>query len=611
MTAWGMRSGARRRTARVYTNETCNQNCAFCDRRAPRERPGFVAEAVARVDAADASTVVLTGGEPTLRRDLGALVARAAATGARVELETNAALIDEVRARALAEAGLALARVHLPGWGAACDAITRDPGGFEATRRGIEALVAASVEVEASAPVVAANADTLAQLPGQIARSELPIDALVIGVPVSAPARARGSLLPLPEAARVLEATVEAARRVGLAVRLDDHASLPPCLLADPARHAHLFSLTPGGRVRPGHRRVAACADCAVADRCPGVPEAAVADVAPVARPIARDRVRRRLSLISTVDEQIARELVQDEIQRRAGEPPRLARTVRVNFRCNQACSFCFVSTHLPAAPDAEVERAITEAARRGADLVLSGGEPTLHPRIVELVRLARDEGAALVELQTNAIRLGDPARVAALRDAGLDVVHASLHASSAEVSDAITRAPGTFAQTVEGCDEVVRAGLRLRLSFVFCRANLDDFPRYVGWVADRWPGTEICVSFVAPSTDLVPRTPELIPRYSDVVPHLADGLRVARARGVHLSGLDSMCGVPLCLVPESLQPYFALAEAPRDYAGGEMVDAAACRRCDLRGRCFGLRRGYAELYGEAELSPVRRERGA
>ncbi|MEQ8892381.1 MAG: radical SAM protein, partial [Sandaracinaceae bacterium] len=140
-------------TARVYTNETCNQNCAFCDRRAPRERPDFVARSAveARIDAADAETLVLTGGEPTLRRDLVALVRRARARATVVELETNAALIDLGRARALAEAGLDTARVHLPAWGEALDAITRDPGGHEATRRGVEALAAAGLRVEACA----------------------------------------------------------------------------------------------------------------------------------------------------------------------------------------------------------------------------------------------------------------------------------------------------------------------------------------------------------------------------------------------------------------------------------------------------------------------------
>ena len=67
--------------------------------------------------------------------------------------------------------------------------------------------------------------------------------------------------------------------------------------------------------------------------------------------------------------------------------------------------------------------------------------------------------------------------------------------------------------------DAVHAAGVPLRLSFVFCRTNLEDFPRYVEWVHRRWPGAEIGVSFVAPSTDMVPRTKELIPRYAAVEP--------------------------------------------------------------------------------------------
>ncbi len=595
----------RRRVARVYTNETCNQNCGFCDRRAARERPARVAfEAVARrIDACDASSIVLTGGEPTLRRDLAALVARAKGHGARVELETNAALIDEPRGRALAAAGLDLARVHLPAWGAAADVITRDLGGFEAALRGMRALAAAGVKLEVSAPIVRSNHGSLASLPAQLARTSLPIDALVLGVPVEAPdARA---LVSLPDAARVVEAVQEAARREGLSLRLDGHTSLPPCLFENAARVASLFSLTPGGRAREGYGQRRACGECASRDRCPGVPVAAGPAVERALRPIRSDKVRRRLSLISTVEEQIERELVQDEIQRRPNEPSRLARTVRVNFVCNQACRFCFVSTHLPTAPDAMIERAIVEAARQGASVAISGGEPTLHPRLVDFVRLARDEGASLVELQTNATRLADPELVGALREAGLDLVYASLHASRAELSDGITGAPGTFDATVAGVDEVRRNGLRLRLSFVFCRANLADFPRYVAWAAERWPGVEIGVSFVAASTDLVPRTAELIPRYSDVVPHLARGMSLAAELGVRLSGFESMCGLPLCLVPADLTHFFELAEAPDGYDGGEVVRTEACERCDLRGRCFGLRRGYAALHGTDELRAV------
>ena len=44
---------------------------------------------------------------------------------------------------------------------------------------------------------------------------------------------------------------------------------------------------------------------------------------------------------------------------------------IRVQFHCNQSCSFCFVSTHLPAMEDAAVREAILAAERQR---LLSGG---------------------------------------------------------------------------------------------------------------------------------------------------------------------------------------------------------------------------------------------
>ncbi|HVY46912.1 MAG TPA: radical SAM protein, partial [Minicystis sp.] len=71
------------RVAAVLTNRTCNQNCPFCSARRPVEDAASAGRAVlARIDAATAAgaeEVVLTGGEPTLRRDLPVLVARVAA----------------------------------------------------------------------------------------------------------------------------------------------------------------------------------------------------------------------------------------------------------------------------------------------------------------------------------------------------------------------------------------------------------------------------------------------------------------------------------------------------------------------------------------------------
>jgi len=144
-----------------------------------------------------------------------------------------------------------------------------------------------------------------------------------------------------------------------------------------------------------------------------------------------------------------------------------------------------------------------------------------------------------------------------------------------------------------------------VRLNFVFCELNRADFPAYVQLCARRWPRAVLTVSFVAPSTDLVPRDRTLVPRYSEVKPYLGEGLRVARQLGAQVVGFESVCGLPFCQIPGDAAALFDLPEIPLDADRSEFVREQACGDCALGSRCWGLRRGYAELYGTGELVAV------
>ncbi len=598
------------RTERVFTNLRCNQNCTYCtSRRATDERASIRLEAVrGRIDAAlgaGAREIVLSGGEPTLRNDLEALVAHARAAGAdRVVLETNATSIDPARAAALHAAGLGEARVNLAGWGEALDRVTQDPGGFEATRRGLCALGAAGVALSVQAAVVRSTASLLPLLPAGLAALPARVNVIHATVPTASPAP--DELLPYGEAAAVIAALDEAARAVGIPVKLLPDSGPPPCVFPPKARVTHLFALTPGAPRRAGHTPQPACAECLVSDRCSGLADEHLARFgAPPMHPVGEDRVRRRLALISTVDEQVAREFVTPNRYRDPVHGELDEEIIRVNFHCNQTCRFCFVSTHLPPAGDEAVREAIRRAAAKGVKVTLSGGEPTLNPHLVEYVRLAKSLSPLPVLLQTNAIRLDDEALVAALVEAGLDEAFISLHGSTAAISDAVTGAPGTFVRTVVGIDRLYATRVKIVLNFVICETNVGDLVPYVRLVGARWPKAFVNISFVAPSTDVVPREREFIPRYSEALPHLQQAIAEARRLGLEIGGFESMCGIPLCLVPADLGAYFDLGEIPPGFDKGEFVKPEPCGRCDLAAKCYGLRRGYQDLHGADELRPI------
>jgi MoaA/NifB/PqqE/SkfB family radical SAM enzyme len=598
------------RSEQVLTNLRCNQRCLCCVSRRPLDDPAFVspravARRIAEAIGQGEMELVLTGGEPTLHPHLVRFVAIAKKLGARrVVLETNATRIGPEMAGKISQAGLDLARVHLSAVDPSWDRVTRDPGGTVAALRGVRCLLEAGLGVEVAALATRSTSSMLPELPGAIASAfpgALAPRAIRVAVPVLSPVPEE--VLSPAEAAALVTKLAHACRRAGIPCKLDPRAHPPPCVFADIRAAAPLYSLGPSQSMPSRHERIPACDACRVRDRCPGFEAVALERFGqPDVQPVLEDAVRRRLTMIGSVSEQVDRELVEPS-RGWVGDKEVDEAIVRVMFACNQDCSFCFVSTHLPTPSLPVVLRAIEEAAARGARVVLSGGEPTLHPSLLEIVRHAKRVSDYPVQLQTNAVRCAHGTLAEDLRAVGLDEVFVSLHGSTAATSEAITRAPGTHEQTLRGLDRLHTTGISITVNFVTCASNMGELVALVRQCAERWPRARLNVSFVAPATDLVPTDEQTIPRLTDVLPHVVAAVEAAVTLGVSISGFASMCGMPRCLAPERVSASWTPVQQGLDR--GEFVHPAPCRRCAARPSCLGLRRRYLEMYGDEELRPM------
>jgi len=128
---------------------------------------------------------------------------------------------------------------------------------------------------------------------------------------------------------------------------------------------------------------------------------------------------------------------------------------------CNAGCDFCsFAIDRLPRAAwtfvDVEQARAAIDVLHRQfiRYLVVTGGEPLLHPGFDAIAGHARDRGMQVL-LVTNGSRLTEP-RCRTLLAAGVSSVQISIDAETVEAHERNRRLPGV-------CDKIARATAVLR----------------------------------------------------------------------------------------------------------------------------------------------------
>ena len=298
---------------------------------------------------------------------------------------------------------------------------------------------------------------------------------------------------------------------------------------------------------------------------------------------------------------------------------------LKVGYACNNRCVHCVIADQRDdaAARRGRTERTTREivaemadARKKGfASLVLTGGEPTLRRDLPALLSAARGLGFAL-GLQTNGRRFADPAYTARLATFPLTCVVA-LHGDTAARHDAITRAPGSFEQTVAGLRNLRAAGVRAFVKVVLSKLNAGHASAIVGLAVDL--GVPLVnVAFPHALGEARRDFQAVVPRYADVVPDLLTAL--ARYRDQTDLGIEA---VPFCLLPGyeahvTDQPFRDACVAiehrqldqpeARDWreARAEMkAKPDTCRACRHDARCQGVWREYLDAFGGAELVPV------
>ncbi|MCB9506119.1 MAG: radical SAM protein [Myxococcales bacterium] len=279
---------------------------------------------------------------------------------------------------------------------------------------------------------------------------------------------------------------------------------------------------------------------------------------------------------------------------------------LRINGHCNMGCSFCFVDLSHPDEPIADLRAELDALAASGVtELVVSGGEPTLHPNLPDVLRYARTLPFQSIELQSNGVKLANRDFAAEVVDAGIDIACLSLHSHRAEESDRITKRPKAFARTVQAVHNLRDLGVWTRFAHVINRLNYREVPEFVQFVRTEYPTGKLDICFAIAQEISGQTSTWILPTFSEIRPYVKEALDFCLENDIGFSGLIGQGSYPPCMLDGDLKYYErVMHQVYRSANRSEWYKAPRCEGCSFNEHCVGVRRSYVDTYGDDELVP-------
>ena len=159
-----------------------------------------------------------------------------------------------------------------------------------------------------------------------------------------------------------------------------------------------------------------------------------------------------------------------------------------LTYGCNDQCPHCYNEPSRFAMPSMKLDewmRILDKLAEQGVPhLILTGGEPTLHPDVLEIIRYANEKGF-IVGMNSNGRRLAHAPFAIELKEAGLNHIQITVGSFDNLIHNAMMGVESHH-QTIQGLENAVNAGLHTITNTTLMEGTMPDIEKFVNFLYDR-----------------------------------------------------------------------------------------------------------------------------
>lgn len=239
---------------------------------------------------------------------------------------------------------------------------------------------------------------------------------------------------------------------------------------------------------------------------------------------------------------------------------------------CNLRCYFCYFLNRIADTDHPEHAFMTLEKAKEichtlrhvygNTAIDIQGGEPTILPDILELIRYCREIGL-YPTLITNGLVLAKKEKLQEFKDAGIRDFLVSLHGIG-EVHDEVVCRKGAYVKIIQAIENMVELDVPFRFNCTLSEPVVALLPEIAQKAIDYGANA---VNFIAfnPFEDQETgiRTHDNVPSYSDIRPKLSEAMDMLETAGIE-------CNVrylPLCVIDERYRKnFYNFPQLPYDH---------------------------------------------
>ncbi len=286
-----------------------------------------------------------------------------------------------------------------------------------------------------------------------------------------------------------------------------------------------------------------------------------------------------------------------------------------LGYACNEKCRCCPLVQKNDREHFVPLARLLQEADRMElygiTDVTLSGGEPTLHPHLVELISYLHQKGMG-VHILSNGERFRDRTFSEALlnlAEQGELTVTTTFHSFHAEEHEYQNGTKGSFQRSLEGLRFLDEKGLRIAVKHCITANNYQQLPEYIQFVLSNFsPRVEIQLWGI----DLNGLAPESAREnfmdFQEIRPYIQTAINEFEASGRTDQQVLTVNNLPLCMCDCYYWKYFTSPEIDSyidhnkkgralEYNSGPV--SIHCEKCPFRRDCAGAYLSDFEILGD------------